>query len=238
MSGSGPAEGRPHDVARDHRQPPGFVEIGRDDAVGRAIDDVVGDDATAKAEFGEQAHLAQRGAIVADDLDVIAGIVAHGGEGALTDDVVCHHHAIGAETVHAVAIFAGAATGRADPLDPVRQNLRAVMPFLGAPYENAIVGAVAQNVARDGKPSGVGGEDRRARIRDPALRDEATTAAQLDRGRGGVVEHEPLDLAIIDILAGDERDIAPVFSGQEKSPQGAGARCSGRPEPAPGRSGR
>ncbi|MCB8828803.1 hypothetical protein LJD47_27715, partial [Escherichia coli] len=88
-------------------------------AAGRAIDDVVGDHRAFEGEFGIKRHLAAAGAIVADDLHIVSGIGADGGEGAPHQHIVGNKHIAGTEHIDAIAVLAGATAIGADILDAV-----------------------------------------------------------------------------------------------------------------------
>src|SRR5690606_32877484 len=98
--------------------------------------------------------------LVAGDLDVAGTVGADGGEGAVGDVVVCDDDVVGAEDIDAVAILAGAAAARADPLDTVVGDDGTVARRLPAMYENAAIGTVCDDVGCDPHPAGLDAVER------------------------------------------------------------------------------
>ena len=100
------------------------------------------------AEFRVHGLFAKALAVVADDENIMAGVVAHGGIGAAVYFVVLDPDRAGAPDADAIAIGAIAAGNIMDVLDDIVSNTRAlVTPGLAGPDHDAIVAAVADMIA-------------------------------------------------------------------------------------------
>src|SRR5581483_1476713 len=145
------AEGHeiPDEVALHHGQPTALVEVGDGDADGRTVDHVVGDQRALETELGIERNLAEADAGIAGNLQVRGRIAAHGRERRPLDAVAAHHDVAGAKYIDGIAVLPGAAGARGDVLDAVVEDERAVVAGLGAPHQDAVVGALAHRVGGD-----------------------------------------------------------------------------------------
>ena len=148
-----------HDIARAGGDLPAGVEIGDVDPGGGAINDVVGDHRAGESEFGEDGDLAGVAARIAAHLRVTCRVDAHGGEGAVGNDIVRDDDAIGLEDVDAVAVLAVAAAAPVDRVDHVARNDRAIMARCVAPDADAGIAAAGNAVAADEEAAAVGTVD-------------------------------------------------------------------------------
>src|ERR1700737_341998 len=187
------------EIALDDGHAAALFEICHRDADGGAIDRVVGDHRALETELRVDRDFAERRAGVVGDLDVGRRIAAHRRERRIADTVAAHADIMRAIHVDRVAVLSRAAGLRRDVLDAVVDHLRAVVAFLRAPYLNAVVGDIADGVARDDKAARVERMDRSAkRTRDGRAGDLALDAFEHD-----TVAARADDLAIAD------RDPAP-----------------------------
>src|ERR1700737_1688781 len=168
------------EIALDDGHAAALFEICHRDADGGAIDRVVGDHRALETELRVDRDFAERR----------AGVVG---------DLVVGRRIMPAIHVDRVSVLSRAAGLRRDVLDAVVDHLRAVVAFLRAPYLNAVVGDIADGVARDDKAARVERMDRSAkRTRDGRAGDLALDAFEHD-----TVAARADDLAIAD------RDPAP-----------------------------
>src|SRR5664279_404906 len=135
-----------HDIAVHRGEPAALVEIGDGNPGFRAVDHIVGDHRALEAEFGIDRHLVERGAIIADDLDVGRGIAADRGKGVIADMIAAHHHVGGAENVDRVAVLAGPAGARTGVLDSVVGDQAAVAALVALPDPDAAVAGLGDDV--------------------------------------------------------------------------------------------
>ena len=136
-------------------EPAAFVEIGDGNPGLSAIDDIVRDHGAFEAELGIDRDLVERGAIVADDLDIGRGIAADRRERGVADVVAAHDHVGGAKHVDGVTVLAGAAGARERILDAVVGDRGAVAAFLALPNQNAAIAGLDDGVGGNHQPAAV-----------------------------------------------------------------------------------
>src|SRR5690606_37698181 len=148
-----------------------------------------------------EGDLAEAGAIVADDLAIVAAIHPDRGERAIGDMVGADDDAAGPVDVDAVSILSRAARYGADPRYPVAADQRPVMALLRLPDEQAVVVTSGNGIAGDDEAAAVQREQRRvAAMGDLVVLDAPAASAEPQARPGARLDPAIGDQQVVDAV--------------------------------------
>ena len=135
-------------VAGDDANIRAVFRVGERYAAAGVEDFIIAERRALGAKFRVHRLFAKTSAIIADDQNIMAGVVAHGGIGAAIYFVVLDANGARAPDAHAIAIGAVAARIIMDILYNIVSYARTfVTPGLASPDHDAIVAAIADMIA-------------------------------------------------------------------------------------------